>query len=164
MLTRIAREIEVVEAETGVSPLEIGDWRALRSERPDLGLYAANSVVRFRIMPWRDLVASDRSWPSDIDGWVAKKVADSGDYESAKTEMYWRRVLTRIAREIELVEAAGFSPPLMREWEAVRVDHPEMFKADSVSRFQIMSWRDLVDPNRAWPSDIEALVQRMAAP
>lgn len=162
VLVRVAREIGVVESESGVSPVEMKDWRAVRSARPDLGLYAANTVVRFQIMPWRQLVASDRSWPSDIDGLVQRMIDDSRAYSDEQTDAYWRSVLTRVAREVAIVEAAGFPAPLMREWDAVRVDgNPEMFKADSVSRLQIMPWRELVASDRTWPDDIEGWVVRM---
>ena len=93
---------------------------------------------------------------------IRDRLNPDGDAESS-LESYWRRTLIRVAREVEIVEAvAESSPPLMREWDALRAEQPELglFTSNSISRWGIMPWRELVAPDRTWPSDIDALVEQ----
>ena len=164
VLTRIAREVEVVESATGLSRPMIAEWDELRFERPELGLYSAKGLVRMQIMPWRDLVAPNRVWPSDIEALVAKQVDPDGVGKSAD-EVYWRGVLARIAHEVDVVEAAGLSEPLMREWNDFRAANPDLglFTANRLTRLQVMPWREFVAANRVWPSDIDGVVAKHLA-
>ena len=67
---RFAEEVEVVEAEIGLSP-RAKAWDRLRVERPDLELHSAKSIMFRKSMPWAEFVAPDRSWPERIDEIIA---------------------------------------------------------------------------------------------